>query len=87
MFLSLDKVQTTKSTFQAVVYGLIKIKGYGRKKAWEQFEKGVYMTKSEKKRQHNSMMEFVGYTEEEKQEILEKAQERMETFIYQHGLT
>jgi hypothetical protein len=33
------------------------------------------------------MMEFAGYTEEEKQEILEKARERMDTFKYQHGLT
>lgn len=71
---------------EAVVYALIKVKGYSRKKAWLQFEKGVSMTKVEKERQHQSMMEFIGYTEEEKQEVREKAQQRMATFKYQHGL-
>ena len=72
--------------FQAIVYALIKVKQYNRKRAWAQFEKGVYMTKTEKERQHQSMLQFIGYTEEEKQEVLERAQERMETFKYKHGL-
>ncbi|XP_052101172.1 uncharacterized protein LOC127735131 isoform X2 [Mytilus californianus] len=72
---------------EAVVYALIKTKSYGRKKAWEQFNKGVYMTKRERERQHQSLMEFRGYTEEEKQEALQKSQQRMETFKYKYGLT
>lgn len=72
---------------QAIVYALIKTKSYGRTKAKEQFYKGVYMTKSERERQHQSLMEFRGYTAEEKEEALQKSQQRMETFKYKYGLT
>ncbi|XP_076103503.1 uncharacterized protein LOC143072465 isoform X2 [Mytilus galloprovincialis] len=72
---------------EAIVYALIKTKSYGRTKAKEQFYKGVYMTKSERERQHQSLMEFRGYTAEEKEEALQKSQQRMETFKYKYGLT
>lgn len=71
---------------EAVVYAMIKVKKYCRKKAWEQFWKGTRTTKEERDRQHQSLLDFRGYTEEELAEIKQKSEERLKTKLYQIGI-
>lgn len=69
------------------MYGLIKIRKYSRKKAWEQFEKGVYITKREKAEIHQSILDSAKrIPPEDIQRYEEDLQRRMELISQQSGL-
>lgn len=74
-------------SWQGIVFGLIKLRKYSRKKAWEQFEKGVYMTKREKAEIHQSILDSAKrVSAEDIQRYEENLQRRMELICQRSGL-
>lgn len=72
---------------EGIVFGLIKLRKYSRKKAWEQFEKGVYMTKREKAEIHQSILDSAKrVSAEDIQRYEENLQRRMELICQRSGL-
>lgn len=69
------------------MYALIKMKKYSRKKAWEQFEKGVFMTKREKAEVHESLLESASrISPEDRQRYEENLRHRMDLISHLSGL-
>lgn len=72
---------------EGIVYALIKMKKYSRKKAWEQFEKGVFMTKREKAEVHESLLESASrISPEDIQRYEENLRHRMDLISHCSGL-
>lgn len=72
---------------KGIVYALIKMKKYSRKKAWEQFEKGVFMTKREKAEVHESLLESASrISPEDRQRYEENLRHRMDLISHLSGL-
>lgn len=72
---------------EGIVYALIKMKKYSRKKAWEQFEKGVFMTKREKAEVHESLLESASrISPEDRQRYEENLRNRMDLISHLSGL-
>ncbi|XP_056022157.1 uncharacterized protein LOC130055028 [Ostrea edulis] len=72
---------------EGIVYGLMKRKKYTPKKAWEQFEKGVYMTKKEKAEVHRSLLESAKrISPEDVQRYEANIQDRINVICHQSGL-
>lgn len=63
------------------------MKKYSRKKAWEQFEKGVFMTKREKAEVHESLLESASrISPEDRQRYEENLRHRMDLISHLSGL-
>lgn len=80
-------VQLLFNRLQGIVYALTKMKKYSRKKAWEQFEKGVFMTKREKAEVHESLLESASrISPEDIQRYEENLRHRMDLISHCSGL-
>ncbi|XP_062593067.1 uncharacterized protein LOC134254550 [Saccostrea cucullata] len=72
---------------EAIVYALIKLKKYTRKKAWQRFEKGVYITKKERAEVHKSILESAKrISPEDVQRYEENLKDRMNVICQRSGL-
>ncbi|XP_062599392.1 uncharacterized protein LOC134260880 [Saccostrea cucullata] len=73
---------------EAIVYAIIRLKKYTRKKAWQRFEKGVYITKKERAEVYKSRVleSAKRISPEDVQRYKENLKDRMNVICQRSGL-